>query len=88
MSEKNFPKGLYIKAVTTRHGEMLKISVNDSFIEYFNTNKNASGYLNVDVKRKKEGNEPYLELNTYVKPVDKVETQESFSDDFDDEIPF
>jgi len=91
MTEKQFPEGIIIKAVETKYGEMLKLSFKvDEAIKYLQEKSN-NGWVNIDVKRAKQGNKPYLELNSYVKPAETVSDTTApncASEMFDDEIPF
>lgn len=90
--DKQFIDGMFVDEVTTKHGEIIKLTFTDAFIEYYNTNKkankNGNMQLKVDLKRAKESKKLYAELNTFVandnaKPVKEVE-----EDFIDDEICF
>lgn len=54
------------------------------FLEFMKQHANEKGYINVDVKRSKNG-KVYAELNTW-KP--DAEKKAPAKDDFDDDIPF
>jgi len=83
MTEKTFPQGLFIKEVETKYGTMQKLSFKtEEAIKWLQENTNNA--VNVDVKRSKDGNKPYLELNTYVAPVDSIPS-EKVADNMDDD---
>lgn len=77
-----FAKGVNLKSVTTKYGEILKVGIK---LEDFANNKiNDKGYINFDIKRAKETNKPYAALDTY-----KQDNQTDNVMQFDnDEIPF
>jgi len=63
MSDKVFTEGLFIKAVNTQYGDIIKISVDvEKFKEFMETcehvnvsEKNGKSYLNIDVSAGKSG---------------------------------
>lgn len=57
----DFAKGVHIKTVTTRYGEILKIGIK---LEEFSENTiNERGYINFNILRAKATNKPYAVLN-------------------------
>ncbi len=93
-----FAKGMNIKAIETKYGELLKIGIN---VEKIKENPTNNDWLNVIIKRGKESNKPYLEIDNF-KPDKKEEQSESeliqtedkdLEDDvdkhnYDEEVPF
>lgn len=77
-----FAKGVNLKTVTTKYGEIIKVGIK---LEDFCNNKvNDRGYINFDIKRAKGTNKPYAALDTY-----KQDAQTDDIVQFDnDEIPF
>lgn len=60
----DFAKGVKVKTVQTKYGEIIKIGVK---LEEFEDNPiTDSGYINFDIKTSKNGNK-YAEINTYKK---------------------
>ena len=87
--DKKFISGLYLDEKVFDNGSIIKVSVNEKFIEYYNANKNERGYVNIDLKRGKVSQKLYAELNTY-KPKESTNANNAQveDDDFDDSIPF
>jgi len=83
--DKKFISGLYLDEKVFDNGSIIKVSVNEKFIEYYNANKNDRGYLNIDLKRGKDSKKLYAELNTYVAK-EQSNNVESSNSDFDDEL--
>lgn len=93
-----FAKGMNIKAIETKYGELLKIGIN---VEKIKENPTNNDWLNVIIKRGKDSNKPYLEIDNF-KPDKKEEQSESeliqtedkdLEDDvekhnYDEEVPF
>lgn len=78
-----FAKGVNLKTVTTKYGEIIKVGIK---LEDFSENQiNDRGYINFDILRAKETNKPYAALDTY-----KQDNQTDSVMQFDDseEIPF
>lgn len=72
--EKIFAKGIYFDKPREGSPDFVKgrISVNVAeFIEFAKKHEKKSGYINLDLKKSKEG-KLYLELNTWT-PKEKVE---------------
>ena len=65
-----FAKGMNIKAIKTKYGELLRIGIN---VEKIKENPTNNDWLNVTIKRGKDTNKPYLEIDNF-KP-DKEEEQ-------------
>ena len=78
--DKKFISGLYLDEKVFDNGSIIKVSVNEKFIEYYNANKNDRGYLNVDLKRGKDSQKLYAEQNTFVAKAkqEPVEDDEDF----------
>ena len=79
----DFAKGVNIKSVKTKYGEILKVGIK---LEEFSENPiNERGYINFDILRSKESNKPYAALDNYKKtePTDEVIT---FAED--EAVPF
>lgn len=93
-----FAKGMNIKAIETKYGELLKIGIN---VEKIKENPTNNDWLNVTIKRGKDTNKPYLEIDNF-KPDKKEEQSEGeliqvedkdLEDDvdkhnYDEEVPF
>ena len=93
-----FAKGMNIKAIETKYGELLKIGIN---VEKIKENPINNGWFNVTIKRGKDTNKPYLEIDNF-KPDKKEEQSEGeliqtedkdLEDDvdkhnYDEEVPF
>lgn len=96
-----FAKGMNIKAIKTKYGELLKIGIN---LEKIKQNPTNNDWLNVTIKRGKDTNKPYLEIDNFKPNKDKTEQSEGeliqtedkdLEDDFwkesdleDEEVPF
>lgn len=77
-----FAKGVNLKTVTTKYGEIIKVGIK---LEDFSENPiNDRGYINFDILRAKETNKPYAALDTY-KQDNQTDNVMQFDDD---EIPF
>lgn len=77
-----FAKGVNLKSVKTKYGEILKVGIK---LEEFTENPiNEKGYINFDILRGKESNKPYAALDTYKKETSEEVIQ--FADD--EEIAF
>ena len=64
--EKVFASGVFIEEKTFDWGSIIKQSYKvDDFIKFLNDNKNAKGYVNLDVKKSKAGDKMYAEVNSY-----------------------
>jgi hypothetical protein len=82
--EKEFVKGMFIDEHKFDDGGSIeKLAINESFIRYYNDNKNEKGYLNIDIKRSKAG-KLYLQKNTYV----SKSKEQPIEDNLNDSIPF
>lgn len=69
--EKVFASGVFIEEKTFDWGSIIKQSYKvDDFIKFLNENKNDKGYVNIDVKKSKDGSKFYGELSTYIKKDD------------------
>jgi len=77
-----FAKGVNLKTVTTKYGEIIKVGIK---LEDFSENPiNDRGYINFDILRAKETDKPYAALDMY-----KQDAQTDDIVQFDnDEIPF
>lgn len=91
-----FAKGMNIKAIQTKYGELLKIGIN---LEKIKENPINNGWLNVIIKRGKESNKPYLEIDNFKPNKEQseehlIETEDKDLEDnvdkhnYDEEIPF
>ena len=92
-----FAKEMNVKAIQTKYGELLKIGIN---VEKIKENPTNNDWLNVTIKRGRDTNKPYLEIDDF-KP-NKTEQSEGeliqtedkdLEDDvdkhnYDEEIPF
>lgn len=93
-----FAKGMNIKAIQTKYGKLLKIGIN---VEKIKENPTNNDWFNVIIKRGKDTNKPYLEIDNF-KPDKKEEQSEDelihtedkdLEDDvdkhnYDEEVPF
>lgn len=69
----DFAKGVKVKTVQTKYGEILKVGIN---LDVFATNPiTDSGYINFDIKTSKSGSK-YAEINNYNSSVPKTDTDE------------
>lgn len=60
----DFAKGVKVKAIQTKYGEIIKIGIK---LEEFGDNPiTDSGYINFDIKTSKNGNR-YAEIDNYKK---------------------
>lgn len=81
----NFVDGIFLeKKSFSNGGEIIKVSINPKFIEYYNANKNDKGYVNIDIKTSKDSSKMYAELNTF-KPREVAQVSDSNDDD---DLPF
>ena len=79
-----FAKGVNLKSVKTKYGEILKVGIK---LEEFADNPiNERGYINFDILRAKETNKPYAALDNYKK--DDKQTDEVMHFEEEMELPF
>lgn len=87
---------LSVKEIETQYGPLLKLSFRaDKMREFIEANKNAKGYVNLNVNRRKEvgeyGDTHYATLDTWEPRGQQAERQASEpepEDEGDDNIPF
>lgn len=80
----NFAKGVNLKSVKTKYGEILKVGI--KLEEFANNPINERGYINFDILRAKETNKPYAALDDYKK--DDKQTDEVMHFEEEMEMPF
>ena len=84
MTEQNFAKGMKVKVVPTKYGEIIKIGVQ---IEKFSENPiNDDGWINIDILTSKNGKK-YAVVDTY-KPKKQETDGQIMQFEDDGEIPF
>lgn len=82
----NFAKGVNLKSVKTKYGEILKVGI--KLEEFANNPINERGYINFDILRAKETNKPYAALDDYKKDEQKAESEEVMHFEEEMELPF
>ena len=83
--EKVFVDGLFTeKKEFSNGGHIIKLSVSQKFIEFYNKNKSDKGYVNIDLKETRDG-KLYAELNSYQPKSTGSSNQEDVPDD---DLPF
>lgn len=90
MPNKIYAEGIFLKVINTQYGGMLTININvDKFISFLQANKNEKGYVNLNIKKRKEkgryGDTHYAEVNPW-KP--KQETMNLNQEENLDDVPF
>ena len=83
-----FAKGMNIKAIQTKYGELLKIGIN---LEKIKENPTSKGWFNVIIKRGKESNKPNKTEQSeehLIKTEDKDLEDDVEKHNYDEEIPF
>jgi hypothetical protein len=56
MSDKVFAKGMYPKVVTSKFGNIQKVSINvQQFMDWLSEQEHPNGYVNLEIKTSKEG---------------------------------
>lgn len=80
----NFAKGVNLKSVKTKYGEILKVGI--KLEEFANNPINDRGYINFDILRAKETNKPYAVIDNYKK--DDKQTDEVMHFEEEMELPF
>ena len=60
----DFAKGVNVKAVQTKYGEIIKIGI--KLEDFANNFINENGFINFDIKTAKNGNK-YAEIDNYKK---------------------
>ena len=79
-----FAKGVNLKSVKTKYGEILKVGIK---LEEFADNPiNEHGYINFDILRAKETNKPYAALDNYKKDDKQTDDVMHFEEEM--ELPF
>ena len=79
----DFAKGVNLKSVKTKYGEILKVGIK---LEEFSENPiNERGYINFDILRSKESNKPYAALDNY-KKTESTDEVITFAED--EAVPF
>lgn len=90
MSDKIFASGAIFKVQDTQYGEMIKLSIKtDEFKDFLDT-YDKNGWVNLNMKRSKDWNKPYLELDTWEpKGEKKQETKEETKEEISiNDLPF
>lgn len=83
-NDKVFAQGIFIEEKSFDWGTIIKQSYKvDEFIKFLQDNKNDKGYVNLDVKKSKDGTKYYGELNSFVA---KASTGSNKPED--DDLPF
>lgn len=91
---KIFPTGFNVKTKKITFGEIIKIGINaEKFIEFLAQHTNDRGYVNIDIFRAKNTNNPYPVLNTFGENTEEnstknYENSEEIMQFSDEEIPF
>lgn len=91
-----FAKGMNIKAIQTKYGELLKIGIN---VEKIKENPTNNDWFNVTIKRGKNTNKPYLEIDNFKPDKEQsegelIQTEDKDLEDdvdkhnYDEEVPF
>ena len=91
-----FAKGMNVKAIQTKYGELLKICIN---VEKIKENPTNNDWLNVTIKRGKNTNKPYLEIDNFKPDKEQsegelIQTEDKDLEDdvdkhnYDEEVPF
>ena len=84
MAEQNYVKGMNVKVVPTKYGEIIKIGVQ---IEKFSENPiNDDGWINIDILTSKNGKK-YAVVDTY-KPKKQETDGQIMQFEDDGSIPF
>lgn len=82
MADAIFVDGLFIEEKETKFGKIQKLSVQtDKFKKFLDDNKNAKGYVNIDILEGKSGKK-YAKLNDFVPQGTTVPADEG------DSLPF
>lgn len=64
--EKTFAEGVFVAEKTFDWGSIITASFKvDEFVAFLNKNKNAKGYVNLNLKKSKAGDKMYAELDTF-----------------------
>ena len=92
MEDKVYINGIFIKEHVFDDGnKILKLSVNKDGIEQLQSLLNGDGWLNVDIKERREvsdkGLTHYMQLNTF-KPKDASPHDPGDENDNEDKLPF
>lgn len=82
---KNFAKGVSVKIVKSKYGEITKVGIN---LEKIGENDCSNGWLNFDILKSKEG-KPYAVISEYKQKetTEKNSTVEE-TEIKEDEVPF
>jgi hypothetical protein len=84
--EKKYTTGLFVEEKAFDWGTVIKQSYKvDDFVRFLQENRNEKGYVNVDVKKSKDGTKMYGEVNSYI-PKNNIAQQASQL--VDDGLPF
>ena len=66
-AEKTFAEGVFVAEKTFDWGSIITASFKvDEFVAFLNKNKNAKGYVNLNLKKSKAGDKMYAEIDTWV----------------------
>lgn len=65
-----FAKGVKIKTVKTKYGEIIKVGIN--LEEFSNNHINEKGYINFDILTAKDGSKKYAAIDNYKNTDEKV----------------
>ena len=90
MSDKVFAKGMYAKVVTSKFGNIQKVSVNvQQFMEWLSEQEHPNGYVNLEIKTSKEGKQ-YVQVDTWKPDASKQQSpqQAPMVDDDGELLPF
>lgn len=74
-TKKEFPEGVYFSKPRENAPDFIKghVALSEGIVEYYNSKKNAKGYVNLDLKMSK-GGKLYLDLNDWT-PDEKKEDE-------------
>ena len=65
-AEKTFAEGVFVAEKTFDWGSIITASFKvDEFVAFLNKNKNAKGYVNLNLKKSKAGDKMFAELDTW-----------------------
>lgn len=68
MADTIYTKGIWLKPQPTQYGIIYKLSIKfEDFVEFASEHIKENGYVNIDFQEKKNSEELYGKINTWVK---------------------
>ena len=89
MADKVFAEGMIVKTITTKYGELDKISIKVEEFKEFLDKYDNNGWVNLNIKTSQWSGKKYAELDTWKPDGESTPSKKETSDDISvEDIPF